>query len=419
MDIDRRRFLGILGGSAAALVLPTGDADAASPIRRLGTVAIRRGSTGSSRKLALAARPAGGFAAFFEQEPGSGPAPSSYARFFAADRTPLGPSRLGCDETVSVFGERPGSVGSVVMNADGTGSLFMAGRRAADPRKTLWWMQRVGRTGAPIGRPIRLGAGTTGVDNHAVRLSNGNLLCCWQDFGVPSTVARVMTPAGRSLAFAGRDLVPARVRAIAAMPSGSRAILGYNLPGGRIGLQVVSARLARVGAEIVFAADESEGGLALASHPRGAAAFWKIRDPATGLLFMTGALIGTDGTVLMRYRRQPLRSNPDEDPTQDFHPVAVCLPDGRVVVAFDSLKRLPTGSVNRAYQVIACLFGGDGRRIGTPLVVYEQRAAFEFFYYRNFPTALVRLKDRSLLLGIDTGYLTETHTALAVRLSVS
>lgn len=396
--MDRRQFLATIGGGAAVLTM-AGEAEARAPLPAfhvLGHMPIPRGVGGSSRKVALAARPGGGYAALWETDTGQTYTPS-YLRFYGADLKPIGVNRLLARTTYGGDG-----AGNIVFNRNGTALAFFFGWPYGSI--DLFWAQRISATGEKIGKPIKLDDSWDGDYPHAVRLTSGNILAVWRGYG--TNQAKVLSPIGQTVAVNAGAVSDGALEEVAALPNGG-AVVGFYDPEYRAAFQRLDAHGKRVGQPITQDALYASGGMTVAAHPRGFVAIWKNADDKDEPV-MDGAIFDVNGNLLVKLARQKL---PHESRWGNFYVQALSLPGGAVVVCA-GVKRRPNPSGSVVYsEIIGYRFNPNGTRHGIPTTLYSRHGTAS---YLNRPRSLIHLRDGRFMLGYDAGAEYGINTATAV-----
>ncbi|BBE71150.1 hypothetical protein [Oharaeibacter diazotrophicus] len=393
MTTTRRTFVAMLGAGAATLALPPAPAEAAQPFRVVKRFTIPRGLVGKTRKVSLAPRPAGGFAALFEFDRGETKRPS-YSRFYDARMSPIGTNVPLASTTYS--GD---SAGTMVVRKDGSGLAFFYGWNGSE--LDLWWVQRLAANGRAVGKPIRLGTGLDGDLLFAVPLADGRFMAAWRGSSSADNVGKVLLADGRVVAVNEGALCDGSLHGLAELPNGG-AVAAYYGPDLKASFQRLDRSAKRVGRPIAVPSLYSFGGMTVAPHPLGFVGVWKNAN-AAGDPIVEGGVFSSAGARLCTFAPQRLRPSGSEDRYLNFRAVALALSDNGTLVAYASVRRPDPNGAKRYYEIVVARFAADGRLVGRQTLLSIQ-AETELWAYLHRPRSLIRLSDGRFLLGYDGGY---------------
>ncbi len=391
MSIDRRQFLTVTGGAAAALAWGGGPTEAAAPFKILKRFLIPRMITSKTDKVVLAARPNGGFAALYETKSSSTSYTPSYVRYYGPDTVSEGPTVALARTTYSAR-----KIGAIVMNPDGSSNVFFEGWYGDS--YDLWWMQKLSPTGRAVGKPVKIGTGTSGDYHLAVKLAGGNIMAAWR--GYSGAVATVVTPDGKRVAINDGGVCDGSLEDVAALSNGGAVVSFYNTGTYKASFQRLGPTGRRVGGPMDVPSIYSAGGMALAAHPRGFVGIWKNSD-ANDNPIVQGAIYSPTGAKLVTLSTFKLRPAGSEDKYRYFYGVIHCLADGRILVAYDSVRRPDPNGSEAYYEIIGLLFAPTGKLVGRQTLLSVK--AGSGWPPLTRPRSLVQLTDGRFLLGYDGG----------------
>lgn len=416
MDFTRRGFLGLAGGAAVSLgggfAPEVAQAAATSPFKLVSRFAVEQGLAGGSRKLIAAPRAAGGFLAFWEQSPDANRT-LSFVRPYDAKANVLGRNLQISSDTL---GQE--TVGSVITHPDGTANVFSFGKVAPDSSGSLFWMHRLGPTGARIGPRVRIGTGTSGRYHQAARLADGRMVTAWFDGDRFANLAKLVSPTGTVLAETQETLFHNWVVGATNLPKSAGVVLASYWGPAEVAFHILDANLQKVGDPIIFPALMGYQGVTLAPHPAGFVAMWAgAAQNGVDNPFIDGAVISPDGQVLVRLRPVRLTAGLDQNNGHPLFPAVLTLPDGRILFARN--RRALDGKGRDLFQIVLHLYGKDGKVAAPRALAYQDRSELnEFFVHINYPRSLIRLRNGTILLTYDTGPWGGPHVAQAMNFKV-